>query len=97
MWTYLSYVNVKFDLPDSFYSPYDPFYDSRWLHFHALAIDAITPTTIYASIWSSCDEIAFFLSNVSDIRVFKSTDAGISWTPLNTGITSAFINFWLQM
>ncbi len=46
--------------------------EGRPVSIAALAIDPLTPTTVYASISSG--------------GVFKSTDGGASWTAMNTGL-----------
>ena len=47
-------------------------------HILALAIDPATSTTLYAGTWGS--------------GVFKSTNGGENWGPVNTGLTDAWIN-----
>ena len=42
---------------------------------HALAIDPVTPTTLYAGTFSGC--------------VFKSTDGGGVWSPMSNGLVVA--------
>ena len=46
-----------------------------WTHLHrpALALDPTTPTTLYAGTDGG--------------GVFKTTDGGASWSPVNTGLT----------
>src|SRR5439155_13478532 len=43
------------------------------LYVYALAIDPVTPTTLYAGTRGG---------------VFKSTDGGVSWSAFNTGLTN---------
>ena len=44
---------------------------------HTLAIDPVTPTTLYAG---------------TDDGVFKSTNGGGNWTPINNGLTNTSVN-----
>jgi hypothetical protein len=46
----------------------------------ALAVDPSAPATLYAGSWAA------------DFGVFKSTDGGASWTAMNAGLTSLFVN-----
>src|SRR6266513_354651 len=48
--------------------------DGGWIF--ALAIDPVTPTTLYASTYRS--------------GVFKSTNGGESWSAVNTGLPNVF-------
>ena len=51
----------------------------------AVAVDPLLPTTLYASVSASGSRLSLFGLRL-DIGVFKSTDAGQSWRPINTGL-----------
>jgi hypothetical protein len=47
-------------------------------NIHALAIDPVTPTALYAG--------------TEGAGVFKTTDGGENWTAINTGLTGTFVH-----
>ena len=57
------------------------------LNVEALAIDPVTPSTLYAGLWWRS---AFGAVHTG---LFKSTDGGGSWTETNWGLTSGSYNF----
>jgi hypothetical protein len=50
------------------------------LHVSSLAIDPLTPTTLYARTWGS--------------GVLKSIDGGESWYPINIGLPDIEVSPW---
>jgi photosystem II stability/assembly factor-like uncharacterized protein len=51
-----------------------------------LAIDPGDPSTIYAAAGRN----DWFIANAGFVGLFKSTDGGANWAPINTGLDSAF-------
>src|SRR5262249_21887252 len=56
----------------------------------ALALDALTPTTLYAG--TQCDLFPLITITLCVGGVFKSTDGGSSWTAVKTGLTDTNVH-----
>jgi photosystem II stability/assembly factor-like uncharacterized protein len=70
-------LNFKLDQGD---------FDDFPSEFICLAIDPVTPTTVFASV---SDPYAYVRG------LFKSTDGGASWTPLSNGIGGTYVRILL--
>lgn len=53
-----------------------------------LAMDAGTPTVVYAAMWQFRRTPSFFTSGGPKSELFKSTDGGTTWQPVRRGLPS---------
>jgi photosystem II stability/assembly factor-like uncharacterized protein len=69
--------------------PSNPSFDDYYLSVNTLAIDPLTPTTLYAGLGGGPGSATY---PELDGGVFKSTDSGGSWNPVGSGLTTFYIN-----